>query len=108
PRAFFIAAIVVALSARVAADPIYHLKTPSSVTTDGGTNLRLPPGYFLDEDTWAKRDAELKQAQEDAIRFKAENVSLRQSATETFGWKAIGCAVAFGLVSGVIAYKMTE
>lgn len=93
-------AAIVTLSARAAADPIYHLKTPSTVQTEGGSKLQLPPGYFLDEKTWQERDLELKKAQEDRTRLKAENESFRKSKDE-YPWLATAYVGAFGIALGV-------
>lgn len=83
---------------------VLHLKTPSSARTDGGTNLRLPPGYFLDETSWAKLDAETRRLQERETRLKAENESLRKSARSiSFGWYALAGAFVLGASLGAYA-----
>jgi hypothetical protein len=97
------AAVVLAglLAAReTSGEPIYRLKSPSTLETEGGSELKLPPGYFLDEETWAARDAELKQAQADRTRLAAENESLRKSAT-TYPWAGTALVGAFGVAVGV-------
>ena len=104
-------ALVVLLATRVAADPTpaepLHLKTPSSVQTDGGTSLRLPPGYFLEEPVWNQLDAELKRLQERETRLDAENKSLRASAKEvSFGWYVLGGVAVACFAGGVIYAKM--
>ncbi len=100
-----VVAIILTLSARAVADPIYHFKTPSTVHTDGGADLRLPPGYFLDEEKWAQRDLELRQLQESRTRLSAENKSLRQSGSD-YPWLATGVVGAFGIAVGV--FLMTQ
>lgn len=64
-------------------DPGCHIKAPSTLTTQKGTVLTLPPGYFLDEPTFSKRDEELKLAKTLNVRLKAENDSLRKSAKDS-------------------------
>lgn len=64
-------------------DPGCHIKSESTLTTQKGSVLALPPGYFLDEGTFAKRDEELKLAQTLNTRLKAENESLRKSAKDS-------------------------
>lgn len=100
-RSLAIAVVVTAaMASRAGGEPVLHLKTPSTVTTDGGSTRRLPPGYFLDEEKWAERDARLKAAEEARTRLKAENTSLRKSATE-YPWAATLYVGAFGVALGV-------
>lgn len=94
------AALITVLAAREAAGDTWHLKTPSTVTTQGGSNLTLPPGYFLDEETWRERDLELKELQDQRTRLKAENESLRKS-TDEYPWAATGLVGVFGIALGV-------
>ncbi len=100
--------IVLALATVLAAkdasgDPIYRIKSPSTLKTEKGSELKLPPGYFLDETTWQERDAELKRLQEQETRLKAENGSLRKSAKEDYPWLATGVVGAFGIAVGIFA-----
>lgn len=99
-------ALVVGVAAVLAArdasgDPIYHLKSPSTLKTEKGSELKLPPGYFLDEQTWQDRDAEMKRLQEQETRLTAENKSLKKSATGDYPWLATGVVGAFGIAIGV-------
>lgn len=98
PRIVFVLVVAGALASRSAAsDPILHLKTPSEVHTQGGTNLTLPPGYFIDEPTFKEKDGELRRLQEGETRLKAENESLRKSARKSpWDWKIISAAFAAG------------
>lgn len=91
--------------APLAGSDYLHLASGSSVTTDGGTNLRLPPGYFLDEPAHAKLDAELKRSADAETRLTAENASLR-AATSGWspGWRTILIATATGFAGGIYAY----
>lgn len=87
------------LSGRDAAsDPPTHIRSASTVRTDGGSDLRLPPGYFVDEPAWTVLDGEIRRLQEAEVRLGAENKSLRKSASATpAGWGALV------LVTGAIA-----
>lgn len=100
-RTIYAAVLATVLTARAAAEPVTHFHTPSTVTTDGGSNLRLPPGYFFDEESYEKRDLELRLLQDDTTRLKAENTSLRKSASEpSFGWKTLTIVLGLGFVAG--------
>lgn len=109
-RAAVLVALTVTFEApRVAADPyvpapleVLHLKTSSTARTDGGTDLRLPPGYFLDEKKYEAVDDELRILQDERTRLKAENASLRASADDgiSFGWYALGTALVLGFAGG--------
>jgi hypothetical protein len=114
-RLALVAALATSLPCRqVLADPyapkpgeILHLSTPSTGRTDGGTDLRLPPGYFLDEPTWGKLDVENKRLQNAETRLTAENKSLRTSASSiSFGWKTLATALLVGVAAG--AYVATR
>lgn len=97
--------LFLALSARAVAEPL-HLKTPSNVITDGGTSLRLPPGYFLEEPSWERLDLEVRRLQDRETRLSAENASLRASASGwTPGWKTLGSAVITAFVAGYFLAK---
>lgn len=97
-----IIAVTLVLSTQEASGETYHLKSPSTVETDKGSRVRLPPGYFLDEQSWQERDAELKRLQEQETRLKAENKSLRKSASE-YPWVATGAVLVFGVAFGALA-----
>ncbi len=103
------AALVLA-AARAAADPATaeappptHLASSSAVHTDGGSDLRLPPGYFLAEPTWLRLDAETRRLQDAETRLRAENTSLRASAATGWqpGWYTVVLAVSGGIALGV-------
>ncbi len=97
------AALCVLLLARNAAgdcDPApCRLKTPATITTDGGTSVRVPPGRFLSETTWLRLDAEVRRLQDAETRLTVENKSLKESAGSP-GWGLIG-GIALGLVGGI-------
>lgn len=93
-RLFLASACIATLLAREARGDIWHLKSSSSLTTEKGSELKLPPGYFLDEKTWAERDLEMKRLQEQETRLVAENKSLRKSASEPPTWLTVVVSAA--------------
>ncbi len=107
-RAVIVATMLIAV--RSAADPVpvlapvpvpTHLASASAVHTDGGSDLRLPPGYFLPEPLWTKLNTETKRLQDTETRLAAENKSLRAStAGWQPGWYVTAAAIGTGLVSG--------
>lgn len=100
------AAVIVALMSNEASgDPIYHIKSPSVITTEKGSELKLPPGYFMDEPTFKDLDLRLKTLEENDTRLRAENQSLRKTADE-IPWKVIGSAIAFGVLVGFVSFNM--
>lgn len=81
---------------------ILHIQSPLTGKTDGGTDLRLPPGYFLDEPTFKAKDAELRTLQEDKTRRDAENLSLKETAKSWQpGWKLLAVTLVTGIAGGV-------
>ncbi len=105
PQRKLVFAIALALTfatREAAGEPvIYKLKSPSTLTTEKGSTLKLPPGYFLDEPTWLERDLEMRRLQEQETRLRAENRSLRKSAVDDYPWLATGMVGAFGVALGV-------
>lgn len=106
-RRLALAVVVVAAMSSRAHGEIVHLKTPSTVKTDGGSTVRLPAGYFLDEETWARKDAEKKQAEEDRTRFRAENESLRKHAQDV-SWKTVAVTFLGGMAVGAVVLQMAK
>ncbi len=86
-----LAFVVSLLASRAAAEPPLHFTTPSKVITQKGTNLDLPPGYYLSEPQWDKLDLEVKRLQTQETRLKAENKSLKSSSSNT--WLVLGLVV---------------
>lgn len=87
-------------------DPGCHIKSPSTLTTERGSILKLPPGYFLDEGTFSRRDAELKTAQNQVTRLTAENESFRKDA-EKFSWSPVVGGV-ISVIGTVIIYALVK
>lgn len=74
-----------------------HFVSPFHLKTDGGSELHLPPGYYLDETKFARLDGELRRLQEREVRLTAENLSLRASTGGWQpGWKTLMGAVIVG------------
>lgn len=96
--------LLIATPTTSVADPIVpptHLASSSAVHTDGGSDLRLPPGYFLPEPTWSVLVTETKRLQDAETRLKAENNSLRTSvANASPSWYVLATAVASSLAAG--------
>lgn len=99
-----VAAVLLVLVATARADEpeteIVRTHSPATCRTDGGSDLRLPAGYFLPEAKFSELDASLKTLQDAQTRLTAENTSLRASASErSWAWAWAGAA---GLVAGVL------
>lgn len=79
-----------------------HMRSGSMCKTDGGTELTLPPGYFVDEPTHDVVDAEVKRLQDAETRLTAENASFRKSAASWQpGWVTLASVLAGGIALGV-------
>lgn len=87
-------------------DPGCHIKSPSTLTTEKGSILKLPPGYFLDEPTWSARDIELKAAQNRVTRLAAENESFRKDA-DKFSWSPVVGGV-ISVIGTVLIYALVK
>lgn len=87
------------------ADRPIHIGTSSTVETDGGSTLRLPPGYFLTEPLYSKLDTELIRLQDAETRLTAENETLRKK-TESWspGWRTLAASFVAGIA--VTAYAL--
>ncbi len=99
-RLVLTAALLTVFAAREARGEIYHVKSPSTIKTEKGSEIKVPPGYYLDEKTWQDRDLEMRRLQEQEIRLGAENKSLRSSSGD-YPWVATGVVGAFGIALGV-------
>lgn len=83
-----------------------HLKTPVTGRTDGGTDLRLPPGYFFDELAFGKVDAEMRRLEDAETRTRAENDSLRKSLDSwSPGWITLSATLISGFLLGAYAHS---
>lgn len=114
-----VAAGVILLARAVAADPsptpphgttgdgsplagAEHIETPSTLTSEGGSVLKLPPGYFFDEPSFLTVDREFRRLQTAETRLTAENASMKQSlGSWQPGWWTLagvfvgGCALGW-------------
>lgn len=83
-----------------------HVHSPARCLTEGGTDLRLPAGYYLPEAAWSKLDADLKTSEDGVTRLTAENDRLRtltiSRPVTTLLWIAAGALAGF--VAGALAY----
>jgi hypothetical protein len=116
-RAAAAAAVLASLATRAAADApkpapppdlthYVHLESASHVRTVNGSESDLPPGYFLDEPTWAKVDADVKATQDLQTRLLAENASMRKTlAGWQPGWYLLVAAGVGGILLGWYAAK---
>lgn len=83
-----------------------RLRSWSHVQTDGGSDLRVPPGYFMDEENYNKLDLEVRRLQELETRLTAENRSLRESVSGWQpGWKTLALTLAVGVVAGFYGHS---
>lgn len=110
-KKFWASAIALAIltsSAGAVADPaldaaVVHFSSNIGVRTDTNRDeeIRLPPGYYLDEYTWKILDDEVKRLQDQEIRLGAENLSLRESASSWQpGWKIVLITLTIGVAGG--------
>lgn len=100
-----VVAATLLIAARAAADPAptshVHIRSASSVHTDGGSEARLPPGWFLDEASYAALDAEMRRLQDAEVRLTAENKSFRETAASWQpGWYTLAITLAGGAALG--------
>ncbi len=106
---WFAAVLVVLLSADTAAEPApsHHLRMrdPSTLTVSNGKTYELPPGRFLSEPFFEKKDQELRRLQELETRLTAERDEYRRQATTWRpGWKTAGTAFLLGIAGAVFAF----
>lgn len=83
-----------------------HLRSSAHVQTEGGSDLRLPPGYYLDEPNWHKLDDEVRRLQEQETRLAAENKSLRSTVSSWQpGWKTLLGVLVTGIGTGIYLHS---
>lgn len=75
-----------------------HFKSAATVKTDGGSELRVPPGYFTSEKTWSKLDLEIKRLQ--AREVDAKNAEAQPAAPSFVGRWAGWASFGAGFVAG--------
>ena len=91
-------------SAPSTATGVLHLHSDSHVVTKGGSELDLPPGYFVPEPDWDKLDAETKRLQDQEVRLTAENKSLKDATSGWQpGWRTLAITLVTGIALGVYA-----
>ena len=79
-----------------------HIHSSSSVTTDGGSTLRLPPGYFMDEPSWDNLNVQVKKLQDLDTNLTAQNQAMQSSLSGwSPGWRTLAVAVVTGVALGV-------
>lgn len=108
--ALAVAGIVTLLAVPVAAEPlpeVIPVTEPITLRSDGGAELRVPPGFYVPAPTWSALDEELKRLQTTETRLQAENKSLRASASDGPGWATIilsVTAMGAGIGLGIWAF----
>jgi hypothetical protein len=105
------AAAGLCISSPAAADPVPKIDIPmelmsdATVTTDGGSVVRLSAGdYLVPGDRWDWLDEELKRYQKEVPRLEAENNSMKASLRDmpsTWYWIAAGFAAGFAAKMGL-------
>ncbi len=100
--AFLVALAITLFATRAAAEPErpIHLTVRTKVSDESGNELRLPPGYFLTEETWARLDAETKRLQDQETRLTAENQVLREGGGGMPSWWWVAAGIAAGAAGG--------
>ena len=73
-----------------------RIRTPSTITTDGGSTVRVPPGFFVPDPVWQEIDDEWRRLQDAETRLRAENESYLKTI-EDHRWKLV-----IGVVAGVV------
>lgn len=107
-KSLIVGAILIGLGGKAYADvpmppPInLHIATPAHVLTDGGGSAYLPPGYYLDQDSYTKLDTEVKRLQNSETSLTAQNKSLQASVTSFPAWYTVAICIAGGIALGVI------
>lgn len=100
------------LASRAAADDtvpppvVIQTLTPMILRRDDGAERRVPPGRFLDEQTFQKLDARFRELEASKTRLSAENKSLRGALSSWQpGWGTLLITVASGITNGWAARR---
>lgn len=106
-----VAVAVTLLAARAAAEPPPPTRiTVPAVCRDGADpphELSVAPGsVLLTEEAWDHLDIETKVLQDDRTRLKAENESLRKSASSGPGWLWVVSGIATAAAAGYAAGRI--
>lgn len=84
-----------------------RMRDPSTLITYKGDTFTLPPGRFLDENTYSALDTEWKRLQDQETRLTAENKSFRKTMdTWQPGWITLTIATLSGIATGVTTYYL--
>lgn len=114
-RGILVAVLVLGLVTSAHADSspaIVHLHSLRKACLQDGDQLTgcvpLGPGYFLDDEAYAKLDTEVRRLQDSETRLQAENNSLRASAASWQpGWvTALSIAVVSAALTVYVERKL--
>lgn len=105
-RSAALALVLLASSARVAAEPAprLNIREPARICTlmEPVRCREVTPGVFLTVDAWGDLDTELRRSQDNETRLAAENNSLRDTTMSWQpGWKTIAVTLLTGLAGGI-------
>lgn len=91
---------------------LVHLKSPRRACRLANPDdcATLGPGYFLDEDSYARLDVETRRLQDTETRLKAENQSLRGTlASWQPGWITSLVILSAGFAAGIyVEHRLTN
>jgi hypothetical protein len=78
-----------------------RLSTGATITTDGGSTVRVPAGaHVVGEPEWQSLDVEMRRLQDAETRLTAQNDSLRNTASPPSWWGVLGFGA--GLIAGIV------
>jgi hypothetical protein len=81
-----------------------RFKSPVTCTTEAGSSIKLPPGFYLSAELWAKLDLETRRLQALEVRLGAENKSLKKSLEMRSGTTALVSGLILGIAVGHLAF----
>jgi hypothetical protein len=83
-----------------------HFESAFHYKSQGGSEGDLGSGYYVDDTTWKKIDADVKATQDLQTRLLAENASMRKTlASWQPGWYVLAVAAISGITLGWVAAK---